>query len=252
MPTGLRTLDVADLASVLLSSYYEGSTLHQVVDEHTSEPEQIDLEVSDSAFVVEIKANGDSLRGLAATLDALQLAVDAATATVFYDREFSNHINEDLDYRILRDLIEQSHLVLEIEWLSNGTFRARFKAIFKSPVTYAVAVAVAVVATAAINIVFPPLIVPSLIVGGSVAVGGVPAAIFAQRAKKKQDAVIDELVAENKQQDTEIEALKSDIQTLSDKVALLLDSPRSIVDKGALKEADIQSIEITSAPPRAA
>ncbi len=257
--TEFRTLDIAELASILLSEYYEGSPLRRAVDLSAALQGQRDLDAGEPAFVVDVQAGGSSLRGLVATLDAVQLAVDAATAAVFYDRELSNHITQDIDYRFLRDTVNDAYVTLEIVELANGSFKTRVKAFFKSPVTYATAVAVAVVATAAINILFPPLIVPSLVVGGIVAAGGIPAAIHAQRERKKSrqeigdlKGAVSELKGEVGELKGEVGELRGALRRLDQRSALLREAPRKIVDTGALAEAEIQSIEIDSAPPLAA
>lgn len=157
-----RVGDIVDLASIVLAEYQPGMPLYQAVED-SIDPDVRELD-ADTTFLIEVEASGNDLRGLLATLDTIQLSVDAAAA-VFYAHEFRGHDWPILNTDFLRNLAEGPNVTLEIVELADGSFKSTVKAVFKSRVTYATVSAVAIVSTAVVNILFPPLIAPTLIAG---------------------------------------------------------------------------------------
>ena len=150
MPTDQRVDEIVDLATILLSEYRQGTALHDLPQRDG------DLEIrGDTTLVIEVNAGGNGLAGLVAALDAVQLAVDAAAVAVFYDREIPDRASQQLSYDFLRNLVREQNVSLEIVALAGGSFGVKFRAQFRNPVTRATAIAVAVVSTAALNIILP-------------------------------------------------------------------------------------------------
>lgn len=284
MPTDQRVDEIVDLATILLSEYRQGTALHDLPQRDG------DLEIrGDTTLVIEVDAAGNGLAGLVAALDAVQLAVDAAAVAVFYDREIPDHASQQLNYDFLRNLVREQNVSLEIVALAGGSFAVKFRAQFRNPVTRAAAIAVAVVSTAALNIIFPPLVVPALVVGGVTSVVGVAGAIQDRRAEKRRqqrealerqrqsekEAALQRKIEadqraleahertlqdlqreldELKQSDTErrekIEEMRAQLERLEERYDAR-EAP--VVDLEAARQAQIRRIEVeVEGPPRAA
>ncbi|HET9732109.1 MAG TPA: hypothetical protein VFP54_05485 [Acidimicrobiales bacterium] len=251
MPIERRIGDVVDLASIVLAEYQPGMPLYEAIEG------SVDADVrelgADATFIIEVEAGGKDLRGLLAALDTIQLAVDAASAAVFYANEFRGHDWPNLNSDFLRTLAGQPNVTLEIVELADGSFKSTVKAVFRSRVTYATVSAVAIVSTAVINILFPPLIAPTLIVGSVVATGGIGGAIFADRAEKAQKAEIGELKQAVAKATEDSEALKSKVEELQSALARLdrmvtasVQGEPVKVDSQAIKDAQIRKLAIRS------
>ena len=63
------------------------------------------VEAGDTAFTIDIKAEGSELAGLLAVFGGVQFAFEAAVAAVFYDLEKPGHAEGDLDLDLLRYFI---------------------------------------------------------------------------------------------------------------------------------------------------
>jgi len=284
VPTDQRVDEIVDLATILLSEYRQGTALHDLPQRDG------DLEIrGDTTLVIEVDAAGNGLAGLVAALDAVQLAVDAAAVAVFYDREIPDHASQQLSYDFLRNLVREQNVSLEIVALAGGSFGVKFRAQFRNPVTRATAIAVAVVSTAAVNIIFPPLVVPTLVVGGVTSVVAVAGAIQDQRAEKRRrqrealerqrqsekDAALRRAIEaderaleahegtledlqreldERKRSDRElrekIEEMRAQFERLEERYAA---RGAPVVDLEAARQAQIRRIEVeVEGPPRAA
>lgn len=261
MPTARRVQDIVDLSTILLSEYRAGTAFHDLATESAAlaglDPDE------PGAFVVEVAGDGTELRGVLATFDAIQLAFEAAAAAVLYDQELPNHGEGQLDLDLLRYFVNQQNLSLEIVELEVGTFGGRFVAKFRNPVTRAVAVAVAVVGTAAANILFPPFIIPTLVVGGGSAVAAVAWAIQDQRAAKarelekeerrrqqaaadaQRDREIEELRRRDLEHAQQLEEMRAQIDRLEERVTPIR---ADVTDLEAARAARPTSIKVTDVP----
>ena len=224
---------VANFASILLSEYRSGTPIHDVLNQ-TNFPDGY-VEAGDTAFTIDIKAEGSELAGLLAVFGGVQIAFEAAVAAVFYDLQRSEHTDENLDFDLLRNLIAEPPMTLDIVELNGGSFKTIVKAIAKSPVTYTVVAAVAGIATAALHVAFPPLVIPTLVitcVSGPVAVTG---AVVVQRDRKRKDAEHDRKDAVRDQAFHDLEARVGKIEQ-EDK------------DRSAKLEPAVESMEAKAAP----
>lgn len=238
-------------SAAVLAEYQPGMPLYEAVEDSVN-PDVGELD-ADTTFIIQVGARGNDLRGLLATLDTIQLAVDAASTAVFYANEFRGHDWPSLNSDFLRNLAETPNVTLEIVELADGSFKSTVRAVFKSRVTYATVSAVAIVSTAVINILFPPLIAPTLIVGSVVATGGIGGAIFADRAVKARKAEIEELKQAVAKATEDNEALKSKVDELQSALARLdravtaaVQGEPVKVDSQAIKDAQIRKLEVRS------
>ena len=232
--------EIVALATILLGEYRSGTAFHEEV-RRGAEQEQY---LGDTTFDVVIAGAGRDLPGLIACLDVVDLAVGAAALAVVYDIELPAR-GDEIDDGYLRKLAENPPMVLEIVELVGGSFRARVRSRFGNPVVRAVVVAVATVATVALNIAFPPLVVPTLVVTGSAAVLGVSDAVRNQREQQRTAHEIQTLRQE-------VDELRSDQQELRAQLTRINERYReraaSVVDLEAVRDAQVSDLEVRIDP----
>jgi hypothetical protein len=155
MVTAVQQADVVELAAALLGvGTPEGSVAYR--------PDRpiFDLLESNDDFdeiTIDISGRTSGLRETLAALDAVQLAIDAAAATVEYRIRYGDDDNEDAVRGRLRELAPDPVWELQIIELSSpGSFKARLKAFVSSPTARAKALAVAGLAAAVLTAIFPP------------------------------------------------------------------------------------------------
>jgi hypothetical protein len=250
VPTEQRVQDIAALAATLLTEYHQGTPLHDVrqfID---------DADVEDgTTFVVEVDAAGSSLSGLLATFGAVQLAVDAAWVAVQYDGIAFHPGGEALDYEFVRGLANGPELSLEIVELSAGTFKGKFKARFPGPVTRAAVTGVAWLSATALHIMFPPAVLPTVILGGVGPAMALASAIHDRRAKKQaeqEQAEKDRRAQEEQaEKDRRLDRMQCQLDRLE--AAAAQAGQLGTVDNDAVREADLRSVGIeVQHPPKAA
>jgi len=249
--------DVVSFASILLGEYQAGSALHEVVDQALAEA-GADYPF-EGTFTVDVEAEGRDLAGLLAVFGGVKLAFEAAAVAAMYDGELPDHTPDSLDYGFLRKLAVEQHLTLEIIELSSGSFRGKLRAIFTSPVTYAIIAGAAAIATAAIAVAFPAVAIPGLIITIGASLLGVAGAILTQRAATAEQQGNAEDVERLRQQLQEtqnqlgqaqrdgardhelIQGLLATIDRLEEKIAALA---TTVVDLKAAAEARPQRIDV--------
>lgn len=255
MPTPRVVDEIADLAQILLSEYRTGTPLHDLSQQQESDDQPDD----GTTFVVEVAAAGNQLSGLVATLDAIELAVEAATVAVLYDGVFPDRTSDELDGDLLRRIASEPVVSLQIIYLANGSFRGAFRAVFGNAVPRNSIAAVATLSGIALHVMFPPLLVPTAILGGVGPVIGVVGALYDRRAKQqaqiKSEAMERELARlreANAENAAKLEELSSQLNRIEHRYdAKTRRAP--VVDAAAVRNADIQSIEIRpERPPQAA
>jgi hypothetical protein len=154
MVTAVHQTDVAELAAALLGvGTPEGTVAYR--PDHPF----FDILQSNEGFdeiTIDISGKTSSLRQAIAALDAVQLAVDAAAATVEYRVLYGDDANEDAVRGRLRALAPDPVWELQIIELSSGSFRAKLKAVVSSPAARRKALAVAGLAAAVLTAIIPP------------------------------------------------------------------------------------------------
>jgi TolA-binding protein len=106
-------------------------------------------------------------------------------------------------------------------------------------------IAVATVATAALNIVFPPLVVPTLVVAGSAAVVGVSAAIQDQREQRRQQEETQALRREVDEVRRNQQELRAQLTRLQDRYE---ERVASVVDLDAVRDAQVVHVGVQIEP----
>jgi hypothetical protein len=233
MPTDTRVADIVNLAAMLRDEYAPGTALRNLIELEGYDSERAGDEV-EATFFVELAAQGNDLRSLIASFDAIQFAVDAAAATVFYD-SLPGTRDGDSDESVLEVLARSPFVSLEIVALADGSFGGRVKAVFLNPVPRRIVIAVAVIATVAINIILPPVIVPLLVVTGIGAVSEIAVAIQDHRAQQERKR-LDEAAAERET------ALRAQLAQQDERIRALENRP--VVDVQAITEARITKVEV--------
>ena len=155
MVTAVHQSDVVELATALLGvGTPEGSVAYR------PDSRIFDLFESNDEFdeiTIDISGRTSGLRETLAALDAVQLAVDAAAATVEYRIRYGDDDNEDAVRGRLRELATDPVWELQIIELSSpGSFKARLKVFAATPTARAKALAVAGLAAAVLTAIFPP------------------------------------------------------------------------------------------------
>ena len=233
MPTDTRVADIVNLAAMLRDEYSPGTALRNLIEREAENANQASDEL-EATFFVELAAQGNDLRSLIASFDAIQLAVDAAAATVFYD-SLPGTSDGDSDEWMLELLARSPFVSLEIVALDDGSFGGKVKAVFLNPVPRRIVIAVAVLATVAVNIILPPVIVPLLVVTGIGAVSEIATAIQDHRTEQQRERH-DEAAAEREA------ALRAQVAGQEQRIRALENRP--VVDVQAITDARITKVEV--------
>jgi hypothetical protein len=200
MPTERRLADVVAFASLAHNLYQPGQPLRDVIDMLAEEPDG-DRE-GNLALDFLIESQGHELRNLVAVADALELALEASTIAVLSDEAIEGLVSpEDL-----RRMAAEPLVTLDITALADGSFMGRVKAVFTRTRSRRAIIATAVLTTAVINIMFPPLVVPTLVVAGVGAVSEIAATIQEHRAAARdarEKAAMQRRIEELEQQEAE-------------------------------------------------
>jgi hypothetical protein len=150
----VRTTAIREFAEVLLIGFREGTPLFQNI----AKSEQLARSrlTEDATFSIDFAMDGSNFGGLVATLDAIQLAVDAAAAAYAYRQTQSTHFDDSIDLDLLYSIASESQVSLEILYLNNGSVFGKIRARLTGPYTLPAAIAVGTLATVALSIAFPP------------------------------------------------------------------------------------------------
>ena len=189
MVTAVHQSDVVELAAALLGvGTPEGTVAYRP---HRPIFDLLELSDGFDEITIDISGRTSGLRETLAALDAVQLAVDAASAAVEYRIRYGDDDNEDAVRGRLRELAPDPVWELQIIELSSpGSFKARLKAFVSSPAARAKALAVAGLAAAVLSAIFPP--------AGAIAAAVVAFAVAADAffpAKPVKEALTDRLEA---------------------------------------------------------
>ena len=266
MPSERRVNDVVQLSAILLSEYGDGRALYEMAN-RTSRPTRSGVD-EDPIFIIELEAGGHDLDGLLATFEAVQMAVDAAAVAVLYDQEMPGHLGQDLNYDFLTKLANERTVSLEILELYAGTFGGKFKAIFKNPVSRATTTAIATVSLTALHIIFPPIVIPTLVFAAGGGLVNIGAAIQDKRAEdakrinendrrrqeeaaeaQRESVKQEEAQRNEERQRQQDEEFRSEINRLNREFERL---SAEIVDINAARSAEILRVKFSDEPKRSA
>jgi hypothetical protein len=186
VPTERRIDDVAELAAILLAEFRQGTPLHKAVQDGSSVE---DATVDRTTFRIDVVGEGRDLRGIIATLDTIQLAIDAAAVAVLYDRDIPEHTEVELLDYVLRSLASRPIVSLEILELRDGSFVCKVTAVFKEPLPRRITLSIATLGAATLAIILPPVGLPLTIVTAMSGAGEFVGAIQDHRAAKEAATV---------------------------------------------------------------
>ncbi|WP_260972888.1 hypothetical protein [Mycolicibacterium llatzerense] len=190
MSTYRRATEVAQLAYVLLTEYHRGTALWRALQLDETDQESGDTGLP--VFTIWANAAGTDVAGLVASLDAIQLAFDAACVAVAFDQAYPDRdrYGERPSLDVLRDFAFSPIGSLQIYDLYSGSWRSKAAAVFRSGVTRAVVGAVAPLTAVALHIACPALVIPTgitIAVKGAAAAFTVASAIAESRHKTKEE-----------------------------------------------------------------
>jgi len=223
---------VVALADVVLDEYRPGLPLHDFV-RGRSLPTSANLDVAPT-FFIDVEAGGTELRSMNTVLDAVQLAVDVAAVAVLYDDEMTS-LPGDRNYDLLTNLAREPVWALEIVTLADGSFKVKVKALFRSSTARHIIFGTGIVTTAVLNAIFPPLILPGLILTG---VGGVAEIGEAIHNARHPQQLASQPVTELQQQMLQMR------ERLANQEALLEAQGRQIADLKAAQDAELKRVVI--------
>ncbi len=159
MPTRQAAVDTVNIATILLSQYHEGTALYELLGSSDQEgliPDSLE-------FTVDLSGEDNQLSSLIASLNAVQLAFNAAAVAVIYDRDW---IRDDqyIDSGVLRNLAYEDFISFEIVELANGSFRAKLKAVFTNPLTWIALTGIVGLGAVALTTMFALPVVPAILI----------------------------------------------------------------------------------------
>lgn len=253
MPTERRIDDVAELAAILLAEFRQGTPLHEAVQDASSAADATDIRTT---FRIDVFGEGRDLRGIIATLDAIQLAIDAAAVAVLYDREIPQHTEVELLYSFLQSFASRSIVSLEILDLQAGSFAGRLTAVFKEPLPRRITLSIANLGAVTLAVILPPVGVPlTIVVTATSSAGEIAGAIQDHRAAKEaatvrteQEGAIAELQKQAKAGRERDDALRGQISGLDARLTALQER---IVDTEAVREARPREVAFHEVPAAA-
>jgi len=175
---------------VLLTEYHRGTALWRALQ--LDETDQDSGDTGLPVFTIWANAAGTDVAGLVASLDAIQLAFDAACVAVAFDQAYPDRdrYGERPSLDVLRDFAFSPIGSLQIYDLYSGSWRSKAAAVFRSGVTRAVVGAVAPLTAVALHIACPALVIPTgitIAVKGAAAAFTVASAIAESRHKDKEE-----------------------------------------------------------------
>jgi len=207
MPTPRQIDDVVDLASLLLTEYRGGTALRESILSSAGS----DQSLRNTGFRVEAQGSGSDLRGVLATLDAIQFAFDAAAVAVLYDLQVPDRTSAALNQVFLRDLATRPRVSLQIIELRGGSWKTVVKAVAEPSLPRTVILSIATLGAAAVAVVIPPLGVPLTVMTGVGAAAGISDAIKAHAKANKLEAEVKDLKANQRKLQGEQKELRGEV-----------------------------------------
>jgi hypothetical protein len=200
VPSARRQTEIARLAAVLLTEYHEGTELYNVL-------QGVDGDVPvDATFTIDVRAGGNDLSGLAATLDAIQLAFDAAAVAFEFAQQYPDEAAERADIGVLEVLASSPIAYLEIVELSRGSVLTKVKAVFKHRATRNAVAGVASLTGIALHVLCPPLIIPGAILAAASPLTNLANVAIDLRHEKRDAARAREAAADRERKEAEARA----------------------------------------------
>jgi hypothetical protein len=259
-----RATEVAQLASVLLSEYVPGTPLHELLRQ--GEVYQDPTDSGETVFTIWVNAAASDVAGMVASVDAIQLAFDAACVVVAYDQSYPDRTDELPTFAALLDFAFSPIGSLQIYDLYSGSWGAKLVALYRDGVTRSAIGTVAPLTLLALHVACPLMVIPTTVALGASAAGGLAglgSAILDRQLKKKEEkaraaaaeAERKKREADDQRRDRERDELQDQLRRLDDRQETRSAHSGSPVDADAILGAGAKvTMKVTdsAAPPRAA